>query len=52
MMKNIIHEHGGLYGRITGQLQVFPFTLYFCEEYFRSRHIRLTCVQIAQRPLM
>ena len=39
MLDKIIHNKGGLYNRLTGQIYLKPFRLYECEEYLKSRNI-------------
>lgn len=36
VMDKLIHNHGGLYGRITHQIRLLPFDLSECEEYLLS----------------
>ena len=48
IIDNVIHEHGGLYGRITRQLCLEPFSLSDCEAYFKNRGIELSRYQIAE----
>ena len=45
---NLINNHGGLYGRLTCQIRLSPFTLEECEQYFHSRGIRLSRYDIVQ----
>jgi hypothetical protein len=37
MLKNIIHNVGGLYNRLTSIINLKPFNLLECEEYFRFK---------------
>ena len=48
MLDNLINNKGGLYGRLTGEIQLAPFSLRECEEFFESRAIRMTRYQIIQ----
>ena len=48
MMDNLINNHGGLYGRLTGQIPLAPFTLAECEEYFLSRGMHLSRYEICE----
>lgn len=48
MLDNLINNKGGLYGRLTGELKLSPFTLRECEAYFSSRHIKMSRYNIAQ----
>lgn len=42
MLDNVIHEYGGLHGRLTSQMHVRPFTLNECERYYRKRQFHLS----------
>ena len=44
----LINNHGGLYGRVTYEIKLEPFTLGECEELFRERSIRLSRYDIVQ----
>lgn len=48
MMDNLINSHGGLYGRLTGQIPLSPFTLQECEEYFLHRGLHLSRYEICE----
>lgn len=48
IMDKLVNNHGGLYGRLTYQIKLSPFTLGECEEYFKSRNIDLSRYDIAQ----
>jgi uncharacterized protein len=48
MINNILNNTGGLYGRLSAQLRLNPFTLAEVKEYFRSRGIDLTNKQICE----
>ena len=48
MMDNLINSHGGLYGRLTGQIPLSPFTLQECEEYFQHRGLHLSRYEICE----
>ena len=41
IINNILADHGGFYNRVTKQIHLQPFSLAECEEYYRSRDIRL-----------
>lgn len=45
---NLINNHGGLYGRLTSQLKLSPFTLNECEKYFHSKGVRMSRYDIVQ----
>ena len=42
MENALIHNKGGLYGRITYQIHLNPFTLHECEEYYHYRRIEMS----------
>lgn len=48
IVNNLINNHGGLYGRLTYEMKLSPFTLFECEEFFRSGHIVLSQRDIVQ----
>lgn len=48
MQDKLINNHGGLYGRITYQIKLHPFTLKECEEYFEANNIKLSRYDIVQ----
>ncbi len=48
MMDNLINNHGGLYGRITCEIKLSPFTLNECEQFFHKRNVRLLRYDIVQ----
>lgn len=48
MLDNLINNKGGLYGRLTLELKLYPFSLHECEEFFLSRNIRMSRYNITQ----
>jgi AAA+ ATPase superfamily predicted ATPase len=48
MINKLIHNHGGLYNRVTKRLRIVPFTLHECELYLQSRGSVLDRYQIIQ----
>ena len=48
MIDNIVNAKGGLHNRLTGQIQLKPFTLKECEEYINSKNIKFNRHQILQ----
>lgn len=42
IQNNLINNYGGLYGRITYEIKLKPFSLKGCEDYFKSRNISLS----------
>ena len=47
MLENVIHDYGGLHGRLTEKMQLLPFTLNECEQYFKAHHFRMSRYEIA-----
>ena len=48
MEDNLINNHGGLYGRLTYEIKLSPFTLSECEAYFKAMDLRLMRYDIIQ----
>lgn len=48
MIKNIIHDKGGLHNRITGEIKLLPFSLSETKEYLAYRNLNLTIKQITK----
>ena len=48
MLDNLISNKGGLYGRLTGEIKLSPFTLKECEEFYQSRGIKMSHYNITQ----
>lgn len=48
MLDNLVNNHGGLYGRVTCEIKLSPFTLRECEQFYKSRGVRLSRYDIAQ----
>ena len=48
ILNNVIHGKGGLYGRITHQIQLLPFDLKECEEFLISNGINYSHYEIAE----
>ncbi|QZA58792.1 AAA family ATPase [Candidatus Rhabdochlamydia porcellionis] len=46
IIRNIINNKGGLYGRVTKKMRLLPFSLLETEKYLKSRHIELDRKQI------
>ena len=42
MQDRLINNHGGLYGRVTYEIKLSPFTLGECEEFFKQKRIRIS----------
>lgn len=48
ILDNLINNHGGLYGRVTYEIKLSPFTLRECEEFFQRRGIKMSRYDIVQ----
>lgn len=48
ILSNLTHSKGGLYGRLTNEMKLSPFTLKECEEYFAAEGIELSRYDIVQ----
>ncbi len=48
MLDNLINNKGGLYGRLTAEIKLSPFTLKECEDFFISRNIRMSHYNVVQ----
>lgn len=48
ILDKLINNHGGLYGRLTYQIRLSPFSLKECEEFFASKEINLSRYDIIQ----
>ena len=46
MLDNVVHEYGGLHGRLTELFKLNPFTLAECKTYFRRNGFRLSDYEI------
>ena len=48
IMDNLVNNHGGLYGRLTCELKLLPFTLRECEQFFQWNRVKLSRYDIVQ----
>ena len=48
MMNELINNHGGLYGRVTREIKLSPFTLSECEEFYKSKYVPFSRYDIVQ----
>ena len=48
IIDNLINNKGGLYGRLTLEMKLYPFTLGECEEFFINRGIKMSRYNIIQ----
>lgn len=47
MLDNVIRDYGGLYSRLTMKMQLQPFSLGECEQYYKKRNFHLSRYEIA-----
>lgn len=52
VLDKLINNHGGLYDRVTCEMQLLPFSLKECEDYFKSRNIVMSRYDIVQAYMM
>ena len=52
ILDKLVNNHGGLYGRVTCQINLQPFTLYECERYFEVKGIVMSRYDITQAYMM
>ena len=52
MLDNLVNNHGGLYGRVTYEIRLMPFTLKECEAFFQNRGIKMSRYDIVQSYMM
>lgn len=48
MLDNLVNNHGGLYGRTTYEIKLTPFTLAECEQFCKSRGLRMSRYDMVQ----
>ena len=48
ILNKLMNNHGGLYGRLTHEIRLSPFTLGECEEFFRQKRVSLSRYDITQ----
>ncbi|MBQ9252494.1 MAG: AAA family ATPase [Clostridia bacterium] len=48
ILDRLINNHGGLYGRVTYQIKLEPFSLCECEAFLESRQVRYSRYDIVQ----
>ena len=46
MLDNVIHDYGGLHGRLTEKMRLMPFTLSECEKYYNKHGFHLSRYEI------
>lgn len=52
ILTNIINNHGGLYGRVTFEIKLKPFTLRECEQFLTSKEICMSRYDVIQAYMM
>ena len=52
ILDKLINNHGGLYGRLTWEIELHPFSLYECEQFLVSKGLSLSRYDIAQVYMM
>lgn len=52
ILTNIINNHGGLYGRVTFEIKLKPFTLRECEQFLSSKEICMSRYDVIQAYMM
>ena len=52
IMDKLVNNHGGLYGRLTCEIELQPFNLHECEQFFISKGLSLSRYDIAQTYMM
>ena len=52
ILDKFINNHGGLYGRVTYQIHLKPFTLHECEELFRANGVVMSRYDVVQSYMM
>ena len=48
MLSNLVNNYGGLYGRLTREIKLSPFTLKECDDYLKSNGIVLSQYDVTQ----
>ena len=48
VLDKLINNHGGLYGRVTYEIKLSPFSLHECEAFYRSRQVQLSRYDMIQ----
>ena len=51
-LDHVINNHGGLYGRVTYEMKLYPFTLKECELFLDSRNICMSRYDMTQTYMM
>jgi len=48
IFNEVLNNYGGLYGRVTKEIKLVPFTLAECEEFVKSRDIKMSRYEIVK----
>lgn len=48
MQNKLINNHGGLYGRVTHEINLYPFNLKECKDFLESKNIKFSNYDITQ----
>ena len=52
IMDKLVDNHGGLYGRLTYEIELQPFNLYECEQFFLAKGVSLSRYDTTQTYMM
>ncbi len=52
ILDKMVNNHGGLYGRVTYQINLRPFSLYECEKFFEANGVIMSRYDITQAYMM
>ncbi|SDB56667.1 ATP-binding protein [Butyrivibrio sp. INlla16] len=52
ILDNMINNHGGLYGRVTYERKLRPFSLHECEKFFESKSVIMSRYDMIQAYMM
>ena len=52
VLDKVVNNHGGLYGRVTYQIRLAPFSLRECEQYLESNGVAMSRYDVAQTYMM
>lgn len=52
VLDNMINNHGGLYGRVTYEMKLHPFSLYECEKFFEKMSVKMSRYDVIQAYMM
>lgn len=52
ILDKLVNNHGGLYGRLTCQINLLPFNLHECEQFYEAKGIVMSRYDIVQSYMM